>query len=145
MALHYTEQETGRVGISCQALPSSNKNVLNLTCPPANTLILSGPSSVRDNIFCFIHTLASKKYHLNINISTILRFQMIGACLLSLLHTITQFNGDMLTMLTPLGEYQSVGDYLRDREIAPQLKEATSTWCSLAQVCLTFELLLIQV
>jgi hypothetical protein len=60
---------------------------------------------------------------------------MIGASLLSLLHTIAQFNGDMSTMLAPLGEYQSVGDYLRDREIAPQLKEATTTWCSFAQVC----------
>lgn len=62
---------------------------------------------------------------------------MVGASLLSLLHTIAQFNGDMSTMLAPLGEYESVGDYLRDREIAPQLKEATTTWCSLAQVGFT--------
>ncbi|CAB4004190.1 PREDICTED: uncharacterized protein KIAA0355-like [Paramuricea clavata] len=61
------------------------------------------------------------------------RIKMVGASLLSLLHTIAQFNGDMSTMLAPLGEYQSVGDYLRDREIAPQLKEATTTWCSFAQ------------
>ena len=54
---------------------------------------------------------------------------------MSLLHTIAQFNGDLSSMLAPLGEYHSVGDYLRDREIAPQLKEATTTWCSLAQVC----------
>ena len=60
---------------------------------------------------------------------------MIGASFLSLLHTIAQFNSDMSSLLAPLGEYQSVGDYLQDREIAPQLKEATTTWCSLAQVC----------
>lgn len=53
---------------------------------------------------------------------------------MSLLSTIAQFNGDMSTMLSPLGEYQYVGEYLRDRDIAPQLKEATTAWCSLAQV-----------
>lgn len=60
---------------------------------------------------------------------------MVGASLLSLLHTLAKFCGNSSATLAPLGEYQSVGNYLQDREIAPQLKEATAAWCSITQVC----------
>ena len=59
---------------------------------------------------------------------------MLGAGLLSLLQTSAQFCSTSSTKLTPLGQYRSVGDYLRDSDIAPQLKGATVSWCAIAQV-----------
>jgi hypothetical protein len=38
----------------------------------------------------------------------------------------------------PLGCFQEIGDYLRDREVTLALKDATAAWLSLAQVIKQF-------
>lgn len=36
--------------------------------------------------------------------------------------------------MSPVGSFQEIGDYLRDREVTLALKDATTAWLSLAQV-----------
>ena len=59
---------------------------------------------------------------------------MLGSCFLSLLQVQSQFMGSAADLMSPLGGFQEIGDYLRDREVTLALKDATSTWLSLAQV-----------
>lgn len=59
---------------------------------------------------------------------------MLGSCFLSLLQVQSQFMSSAADLMCPLGGFQEIGDYLQDREVTLALKDATSTWLSLAQV-----------
>ncbi|XP_048576510.1 uncharacterized protein LOC116602147 isoform X2 [Nematostella vectensis] len=61
------------------------------------------------------------------------RVKMLGACFLSLLQVQSQFLMSSAELMSPLGAFEEIGDYLRDREVTLALKDATSTWLSLAQ------------
>lgn len=61
-------------------------------------------------------------------------FQMLGSCFLSLLQVQSQFLSSSSDLMSPVGSFQEIGDYLRDREVTLALKDATTAWLSLAQV-----------
>lgn len=59
---------------------------------------------------------------------------MLGSCFLSLLQIQSQFLTSSSELMSPVGSFQEIGDYLRDREVTLALKDATTAWLSLAQV-----------
>ncbi|KAK3746763.1 hypothetical protein QZH41_013592 [Actinostola sp. cb2023] len=61
------------------------------------------------------------------------RVKMLGSCLLSLLQVQSQFLTSSSDLMSPVGSFQEIGDYLRDREVTLALKDATTAWLSLAQ------------